>query len=88
VADTMRAVVLDRPGPVENLQIRELPVPEPRPGWAAGTASLGPIRVHRLDDIRAAHTDLEHNRTFGKHVVLTDPDASLALATPPGPAGS
>ena len=37
---------------------------------AAGTASLGPIRVHRLDDIREAHADLEHNRTFGKHVVL------------------
>jgi NADPH:quinone reductase-like Zn-dependent oxidoreductase len=39
---------------------------------AAGTANLGPIRVHRLDDIRDAHSDLEHNRTFGKHVVLTD----------------
>ena len=33
MADTMRAVVLDAPGPVENLQIRDLPVPEPRPGW-------------------------------------------------------
>ena len=31
---------------------------------------LGPIRVHQLDDIREAHLDLEHNRTFGKHVVL------------------
>jgi NADPH:quinone reductase-like Zn-dependent oxidoreductase len=40
---------------------------------AAGTAALGPIRVHRLDDIREAHTDLEDNRTFGKHVVVTDP---------------
>lgn len=38
---------------------------------AAGTTSLGPIRVHRLDDIREAHADLEHNRSFGKHVVLT-----------------
>ena len=33
MADTMRAVVLDAPGPVENLQIRDLPVPEPRTGW-------------------------------------------------------
>ena len=40
---------------------------------ADGTASLGPIRVHRLGDIREAHLDLEHNRTFGKHVVLTHP---------------
>ena len=39
---------------------------------AAGTAGLGPIRVHHLDDIRTAHADLEHNLTFGKHVVLTD----------------
>jgi NADPH:quinone reductase len=29
----MRAVVLDAPGPPEALQIRELPVPEPRAGW-------------------------------------------------------
>jgi len=40
---------------------------------AAGTASLGPIRVHQLEDIREAHLSLEHNRTFGKHVVLTQP---------------
>lgn len=30
---TMRAVVLDGPGPVERLEIRELPIPEPRAGW-------------------------------------------------------
>src|SRR4051812_31081711 len=30
---TMRAVVLDAPGPPESLRIRELPVPEPRRGW-------------------------------------------------------
>src|SRR4051812_5854254 len=30
---TMRAVVLEAPGPPEALQIRELPVPEPRRGW-------------------------------------------------------
>jgi NADPH:quinone reductase len=29
----MRAVVLTGPGPVENLEIRSLPVPQPRPGW-------------------------------------------------------
>ncbi|MFI1976890.1 zinc-binding dehydrogenase [Streptomyces wedmorensis] len=29
----MRAVVLSEPGPVENLQIQDLPLPEPRPGW-------------------------------------------------------
>jgi len=40
---------------------------------ADGSASFGPIRVHQLEDIREAHLDLEHNRTFGKHVVLTQP---------------
>lgn len=29
----MRAVVLREPGPVENLEIQELPLPEPKPGW-------------------------------------------------------
>jgi NADPH:quinone reductase-like Zn-dependent oxidoreductase len=29
----MRAVVLDEPGPVANLHLRELPVPEPADGW-------------------------------------------------------
>ena len=30
---SMRAVVLDAPGPPEALQIRELPVPEAKDGW-------------------------------------------------------
>jgi NADPH:quinone reductase-like Zn-dependent oxidoreductase len=29
----MHAVVLTEPGPVENLRIRELPIPDPCPGW-------------------------------------------------------
>jgi NADPH:quinone reductase len=33
MAETMRAVVLDGPGPPEALVIREIPVPQPRPGW-------------------------------------------------------
>jgi NADPH:quinone reductase-like Zn-dependent oxidoreductase len=31
--DTMRAVVLDTPGPPEALQLRDLPIPQPSPGW-------------------------------------------------------
>jgi NADPH2:quinone reductase len=30
---TMRAIVLDAPGPADALVIRELPVPRPQPGW-------------------------------------------------------
>jgi NADPH:quinone reductase len=33
MTDTMRAVVLDGPGPPEALRIRDLPIPDPRPGW-------------------------------------------------------
>lgn len=33
MSDTMRAVVLTAPGPAEALEIRELPVPRPKPGW-------------------------------------------------------
>lgn len=29
----MRAVVLDTPGPVTNLRLQEIPLPEPQPGW-------------------------------------------------------
>ncbi len=32
-ADTMRAVVLDAPGPPEALVIRHLPIPDPSAGW-------------------------------------------------------
>ena len=31
---TMKAVVLDGPGPAGALQIRRIPVPNPRSGWA------------------------------------------------------
>jgi NADPH:quinone reductase len=34
MASTMRAVVLDGPGPASALHIREIPVPTPRAGWA------------------------------------------------------
>src|SRR5437870_13615413 len=33
MADTMRAIVLDAPGPPDALTIRELPVPTPATGW-------------------------------------------------------
>jgi len=33
MAELMRAVVLDAPGPPEALQIRELPIPTPADGW-------------------------------------------------------
>jgi hypothetical protein len=36
-----------------------------------GVLRFAPIRAHSLENIRDAHLDLEHDRTFGKHVVLS-----------------
>lgn len=33
MTETMRAAVLSAPGPPDALRIRNLPIPEPRPGW-------------------------------------------------------
>jgi len=33
VTTTMRAIVLTAPGPVENLELRDLPIPQPPAGW-------------------------------------------------------
>jgi NADPH2:quinone reductase len=33
MTETMRAIVLDEPGPADSLTIRELPIPTPRDGW-------------------------------------------------------
>jgi NADPH:quinone reductase-like Zn-dependent oxidoreductase len=45
---------------------------------AIGEVSLGPIRVYDLEQIRQAHTDMEHNRTFGKMVVRITPNGVRA----------
>ena len=46
---TMRAVVLDAPGPPQALVIRELPVPEPRPGWVLIRVKAFGINRSELD---------------------------------------
>ena len=33
MVDTMRAIVLDAPGPADALTVRDLPIPRPQPGW-------------------------------------------------------
>jgi len=46
---TMRAIVLHRPGSPENLEIEDLPIPEPLPGWvriAVRSFGLNRSEVH------------------------------------------
>ena len=37
---------------------------------ASGQRSLGPVQTYTLDEIRAAHDDMENNRAIGKQVVV------------------
>jgi NADPH2:quinone reductase len=79
---TMRAVVLDAPGPAESLTIRELPVPAPAPGWVlirvtafglnrSELHTMVPLaRTFTLDGIVEAHTLMEHGSAGGKLVVV------------------
>src|SRR5215204_6050765 len=74
---TMRAVVLDAPGPPEALRIRELAVPEPRPGWVL-------IRVKAFGINRSElHTrlGLAQGVTFPRVLGI---EATGVVAAPPG----
>ncbi|MEM7287779.1 MAG: zinc-binding alcohol dehydrogenase family protein [Actinomycetota bacterium] len=64
--ETMRAVVLDAPGPPEALQIRELPVPEPGPGWVLiRVMAFGLNRSELHTRIGLAEDDVVFPRVLG-----------------------
>ena len=50
---TMKAVVLDEPGPVTNLHLRYLPVSAPSP-WLGADQAVPTGRAARLRPVRAA----------------------------------
>jgi NADPH2:quinone reductase len=77
VTASMRAVVLDAPGPPEALQIREVPVPEPRPGWVLIQVKAFGINRSEL------HTrlGLAHGVTFPRVLGI---EASGIVADAPG----
>lgn len=63
---TMRAVVLDDPGPASNLQIRERPRPEPRPGWVLlRVKSFGLNRSELHTRLGLADADVSFPRVLG-----------------------
>src|SRR5256886_9412651 len=62
---TMRAVVLDAPGPPEALRIRELPVPEPRPGWVLIRVKAFGINRSELQTCRGLAQGVTFPRVLG-----------------------
>jgi NADPH:quinone reductase-like Zn-dependent oxidoreductase len=76
--ETMRAIVLDAPGPPDALQIREVPIPTPQYGWIL-------IRVKAFGLNRSElHTrlGLAHGVTFPR--VLGIEGAGVVAACPGG----
>lgn len=49
MSDTMKAMIADTPGPPENLELREVPIPQPGPGQVrlrVAYAALNPLDTH------------------------------------------
>lgn len=66
MSTTMRAVVLDAPGPVTNFHVRDLPVPEPRPGWVRiQVRSFGLNRSELMTRLGHSGGDVTFPRVLG-----------------------
>lgn len=63
---TMRAIVLDGPGPPAALQLREVPVPKARPGWVLlRVEAFGLNRSELHTRLGLAGTDVTFPRVLG-----------------------
>ena len=81
MTDTMRAVVLDTPGPVQNLHIRDLPLPAPRPGWVRIKVTAFGLNRSELHTRLGYAQGVTLPRVLGIEavgVVDADPDGALA----------
>lgn len=80
---TMRAVVLDAPGPVDALQVRDLPVPEPAPGWVRiRVEAFGLNRSELHTRLGLAGDAVTYPRVLGIEatgVVDADPSGTFAV---------
>lgn len=77
----MRAIVLDEPGPVTNLHLRTLPIPEPRPGWVRiRVKAFGLNRSELLTRLGHSGDAVTYPRVLGIEatgVVDHDPDGTF-----------
>jgi NADPH2:quinone reductase len=63
---TMRAVVLDAPGPPEAFEIRDLPIPEPVPGWVLiAVKAFGVNHAEQFQRLGMSGDDATFPRVFG-----------------------
>ncbi|MHA3704829.1 zinc-binding alcohol dehydrogenase family protein [Jatrophihabitans sp. YIM 134969] len=67
----MRAVVLDAPGPVEALTIRDLPVPTPQPGWVLVRVEAFGLNRSELQTRRGLAAEVTFPRVLGIEAVGT-----------------
>lgn len=77
----MRAVVLREPGPVENLELTDLPLPEPKPGWvriAVKAFGLNRSELHTRLGLAEGVTFPRVPGIEAVGVVDADPDGELA----------
>jgi NADPH:quinone reductase-like Zn-dependent oxidoreductase len=90
MTETMRAVVLDAPGPPTALRIRELPVPQPRPGWVLIRVKAFGINRSELHTRLGLAQGVIFPRVLGIEatgIVAAAPGAErplIARAAPPG----
>jgi NADPH:quinone reductase-like Zn-dependent oxidoreductase len=83
--DSMRAVVLDAPGPPEALAVRDLPLPVPRPGWVLiEVKAFGLNRSELQTRLGLAGDAVTYPRVLGIEatgVVADCPGGELAIGT-------
>jgi NADPH:quinone reductase len=65
MADTMRAIVLEAPGPPDALTIRELPVPTPAAGWVLIKVEAFGLNRSELHTRLGLATDVTFPRVLG-----------------------
>ncbi len=82
---TMRAIVLDAPGPASNLQVREVPRPEPRPGWVLlRVEAFGLNRSELHTRLGLADADVTFPRVLGIEatgVIEAAPDTDFVVGS-------
>ena len=85
VSDSMRAIVLDAPGPPSALTIRRVPVPEPKPGWVLIEVKAFGLNRSELHTRLGLADGVTFPRVLGIEatgIVASCPDAEFQVGQP------